>query len=437
MDCQKRKTPVSQKIFALIILLLFSSASHSELVIRVTQGNDKPTKIAIAPIDQSGIQSGEDISRIIESDLQRSGLFKTIDRRDMLAFPGSAQDVYYRDWRLLGSEYLVVGKLRAVGGGRYQLEFSLLNVTAQKTELTHKVNGSISQMRDLAHLVSDKVYQEITGIRGAFSTRLAYVTAVRKNDKYTYRLSVADADGAREQLVLESAEPIMSPSWSADGKELAYVSFETGRPAIFRQNLVTAERQQLTNFTGLNGAPSWSPDGTQMALVLSKDGNPEIYLLNLQSKKFTRLTRHFAIDTEPTWMPDGKSLLFTSDRGGTPQIYKLNIATKATERLTFSGNYNARPSLAPDGRTLAMVHRQTDTFHIASFDLKTGRMIELTETRLDESPTVAPNGAMLMYATKQGDKGVLAAVSLDAGVRYVLPSRIGDVREPAWSPFLR
>jgi len=428
---------VSQKIFALLLLMLFSSASYSELVIRVTQGNDKPTKIAVAPIDQTGIQTGEDISRIVEADLQRSGLFETIERRDMLAFPGRAQDVYYRDWRLLGTEYLVAGQLRSVGGGRYQLEFSLLNVTAQKTELTHKVSGSISQMRDLAHLVSDKIYEEITGIRGAFSTRLAYVTAIRKDNKYTYRLNVADADGAREKLVLESGEPIMSPSWSGNGKELAYVSFETGRPAIFRQNLVTAERQQLTNFTGLNGAPSWSPDGTQMALVLSKDGNPEIYLLDLQSNKFSRLTRHFAIDTEPTWMPDGKSLLFTSDRGGTPQIYKLNIATKATERLTFTGNYNARPSLAPDGRTLAMVHRQTDTFHIASFDLKTGRMIELTETRLDESPTVAPNGAMLMYATKQGDRGVLAAVSLDAGVRYVLPSSIGDVREPAWSPFLR
>ena len=419
------------------LLALSSSSAWSELVIRVTQGNDKPTTVAVSPIALNGLRIKEDIGAIVEADLQRSGLFRTTPRRDMLAFPSKASDVYFRDWRMLGSEYLVVGSMRTIADGRYELEFSLLNVTAQKTEFKHAVRGRVNEMRDLAHLVSDKVYQEITGIRGAFSTRIAYVTANRDSGKFVYRLNVADADGAREKLMLESSEPIMSPSWAPKGKELAYVSFETGRPAIFRQNLVTAKRQQLTNYTGLNGAPAWSPDGKKLALVLSKDGNPEIYMLELSTSKFTRLTRHFAIDTEPTWMSDGNTLLFTSDRGGTPQIYKLNVATRATERLTFRGNYNARPSLAPDGRTLALVHRESSTFHIASFDLKTGRMIELTETRLDESPTVAPNGAMVMYATKQGDRGVLAAVSLDAGVRYVLPAKNGDVREPAWSPFLQ
>ena len=419
------------------LLALSSSSAWSELVIRVTQGNDKPTTVAVSPIALNGLRIKEDIGAIVEADLQRSGLFRTTPRRDMLAFPSKASDVYFRDWRMLGSEYLVVGSMRTIADGRYELEFSLLNVTAQKTEFKHAVRGRVNEMRDLAHLVSDKVYQEITGIRGAFSTRIAYVTANRDSGKFVYRLNVADADGAREKLMLESSEPIMSPSWAPNGKELAYVSFETGRPAIFRQNLVTAKRQQLTNYTGLNGAPAWAPDGKKLALVLSKDGNPEIYMLELSTSKFTRLTRHFAIDTEPTWMSDGNTLLFTSDRGGTPQIYKLNVATRATERLTFRGNYNARPSLAPDGRTLALVHRESSTFHIASFDLKTGRMIELTETRLDESPTVAPNGAMVMYATKQGDRGVLAAVSLDVGVRYVLPAKNGDVREPAWSPFLQ
>ncbi len=425
------------KRLSLLLLLVVSSTAWSELIIRVTQGNDKPTIVAVSPIALNGIAVKQDIAAIVEADLERSGLFRATPRRDMLAFPSRSSDVYYRDWRMLGTEYLVVGSMRAIDGGRYELEFSLLNVTAQKREFKHSVRGRANEMRDLAHLVSDKVYQAITGIKGAFSTRIAYVTATRNNGKFTYRLNVADADGAREKLMLESPEPIMSPSWAPNGKDLAYVSFETGRPAVFRQNLVTGSRQQLTNFKGLNGAPSWSPDGSKMALVLSKDGNPEIYQLDLRSNQFSRLTRHFAIDTEPTWMPDGKHILFTSDRGGTPQIYKLNVASKATERLTFRGNYNARASLAPDGHTLALVHRESGVFHIASFDLKTRRLIELTETRLDESPTVAPNGAMLMYATKQGDRGVLAAVSLDAGVRYVLPARVGDVREPAWSPFLR
>ena len=426
-----------KKSVLLLVLLLASSSAWSELIIRVTQGNDKPTMIAVPPIALNGIQIDEDIGRIVEGDLKRSGLFAVIPRTDMLAFPSTPEDVYFRDWRILGIEYLVVGSMIIIGEGRYQLDFSLLNVTRQKTVFEHSVRGTKMQMRDLAHLMSDKIYQEITGIRGVFSTRIAYVTANRVKGKYIYRLNVSDADGAREKLVLESREPIMSASWSPNGKDLAYVSFETGRPAIFRQNLITGARQQLTNFSGLNGAPSWSPDGKKLALVLSKDGNPEIYILDLARNSFTRLTRHFAIDTEPTWMPDGKHLLFTSDRGGSPQIYKLNDASKKVQRLTFRGNYNARASLAPDGRTLALVHRGTDVFHIASFDLITGRLIELTETRLDESPTVAPNGAMLIYATKQGDRGVLAAVSLDAGVRYVLPARRGDVREPAWSPFLQ
>ena len=421
----------------LLIALFIASNAHSELVIRVTEGNDKPTVIAMSPFDLNGLKINENIADIVESDLRRSGLFKLIPQEDMLAFPSSPNDVYYRDWRLLGTEYLVVGSLSVLTDGRYELEFSLLSINSQKIQFTHKVRSSASKIRDLANSVSDKIYQSITGIRGAFSTRLAYVSVIREGDDFTYRLQVADADGARESLMLESKQPIMSPNWSPDGKELAYVSFETGRPAIFKQNLATATREQLTNFKGLNGAPSWSPDGKTLALVLSKDGNPELYSLELDSGKLTRLTRHFAIDTEPAWMPDGKHILFTSDRGGTPQIYKLKLADRSVERITFQGNYNARASIAPDGRTMAMVHRSSKVFHIAALDLKTRRLIELTETTLDESPSVAPNGAMLMYATKYKDRGILAAVSVDAGVKYNLPAKLGDVREPAWSPFLR
>lgn len=421
----------------LLIALLIASNAYGELVIRVTEGNDKPTVIALSPFDLNGLKINEDIADIVESDLRRSGLFRLIPRKDMLAFPSNSSDVYFRDWRLLGAEYLVVGSMSVLPDERYELELSLLSINSQKVQFTHRVRSSATKIRDLAHSASDKIYKSITGIRGAFSTRLAYVSVIREGDDFTYRLQVADADGARESLMLESKQPIMSPNWSPDGKALAYVSFETGRPAIFRQNLATATREQLTDFKGLNGAPSWSPDGSTIAMVLSKDGNPEIYSLELASRKLTRLTRHFAIDTEPTWMPDGKHILFTSDRGGTPQIYKLKLADRTVQRITFQGNYNARASIAPDGRTMAMVHRSSSVFHIAVLDLKTRRLIELTETTLDESPSVAPNGAILMYATKYNDRGILAAVSVDAGVKYNLPAKLGDVREPAWSPFLR
>ena len=421
----------------LLIALLIVNNAHAELVIRVTEGNDQPTVIALSPFDLNGLKIEGDITDIVESDLRRSGLFRLIPQQDMLAFPSNSADVYFRDWRLLGAEYLVVGSMSNLPDGRYELEFSLLSINSQKLQFTHKVRSPASEVRELAHAVSDKIYESITGIRGAFSTRLAYVSVIREGDDFTYRLQVADADGARESLMLESKQPIMSPSWSPDGKELAYVSFETGRPAIFKQNLATAERQQLTDFKGLNGAPSWSPDGSTLAMVLSKDGNPELYIFDLASRKLTRLTRHFAIDTEPAWMPDGKHILFTSDRGGTPQIYKLKLADRSVERITFQGNYNARASIAPDGRTMAIVHRSSSVFHIVALDLKTKRLIELTETTLDESPSVAPNGAMLMYATKYKDRGILAAVSVDAGVKYNLPAKLGDVREPAWSPFLR
>lgn len=417
--------------------LLLALPSHAELTIRVTQGSDQPTAIAVAPFAARGVAVDGDVAAIVEADLARSGLFRPIARANMLSLPATKEDVFYRDWRLLGADYLVIGAFNETAAGKLQLTFSLFSVLGQREIWSHEVTGSASQLRDMAHLASDKIYQQITGLRGIFSTRVAYVNAYPERGAILYRLLVSDIDGARERLLLESRQPIMSPAWSSDGKEIAYVSFETGRPAIFRQNLATASRSQLTDFSGLNSAPAWSPDGTQMALALSKDGNPELYLLDLASKELTRLTRHFAIDTEPTWTPDGRQLLFTSDRGGTPQIYRLNLATNEVTRITWQGNYNARPSLAPDGRTLALIHRRESDYRIAALDLVTERIIELTDTALDESPTVAPNGAMLMYATKQGDSGVLAAVSLDAGVKYLLPARRGDVREPAWSPFPR
>ena len=293
-------------------------------------------------------------------------------------------------------------------------------------------------MRDIAHAISDKIYQRLTGIRGIFSTKLLYVevTGTTRENKQ-YRLMMSDADGARARQIYRSNEPVLSPTWSPTGKEVAYVAYRNGRPGIYRQQLATGNSERLTSFSGLNSAPAWSPDGRSMAMVLSKDGNPEIYVMDLATKQLRRLTNHFAIDTEPSWSPDGQSLVFTSSRGGKPQIYRLSLATGAVERLTFVGDYNARGRVLADGERLIMVHRDQGVFHIALQDLKSGRVRILSQTSLDESPTVAPNSATVLYATQSGRRGVLAAANIASGVKFKLPGATGDVREPAWSPFLQ
>lgn len=423
-------------LFVLSLAMLMASPSYAQLTIEITRGRDTPTVIAVSPIGADRNLS-EDISAIVDANLERSGYFQPVNRQNMLSFPRRENEVHYRDWRILDTEYVVVGDLQPVDGGRVRVEFSLLQVNNERRILRQSIEGSTNELRDIAHYISDKVYEAITGIRGAFGTRIAYIAAQPLgNGRHQYRLMVSDADGARERMLLESRQPIMSPAWSPDGRQLAYVSFETGRPAIFRQVLASGEREQLTDFRGLNGAPAWSPDGRQLAFVLSKDGNPEVYTMDVASRRLTRVTNHFAIDTEPAWTPDGRALVFTSDRGGAPQIYRVTLSNLQVERLTFQGSYNARPSLSADGRTLVMVHRDGGGFTIASQDLVTGNVRVLTDSALDESPSVAPNGAMLMYATKRGERSILAAVSLDAGIRYLLPARQGDVREPAWSPFL-
>ena len=422
---------------AMAVFFFYCTQVAAELTIEITQGVDNPTSIAIAPFKSAG-SLPEDVAAIVSADLQRSGQFAPVNRKNMLSFPQSSQEVYYRDWRALNTEFLVIGGLEPAANG-YQFWFELYDILNQRKLLKRTVSAGSNDLRGLAHYASDVVYEEITGIRGAFSTKMIYVEVIRdlNNPKNsTYRLMHADADGAREKELLLSQQPLLSPRWSPDGKRVTYVSFETTRPAIFVQEIATGKRQQVTNFKGLNGAPAWSPDGKSLAFVLSKDGNPEIYTLELISGKYKRITNHFAIDTEPSWTSDGKGIIFTSNRGGQPQIYQVDIASGRTERVTFYGDYNARSSLSPDGKTMVMVHRQNGVFHIAAQDMATGDIRILTETKLDESPSIAPNGAMLLYATQDKGKGILGAVSLDAGVKFKLPSKRGDVREPAWSPYM-
>jgi len=421
------------------VVFLCALAARADLTIEITQGMDNPTAIAVVPFAWQGAGvAPEDVAAVIESDLARSGQFAPLARTDMLGLPSTQAEVFYRDWRALETEYLLIGKVSAQPSAGLRVDYELFDVLRQTRVFSGFESGPASDARMLSHRVADKVYEHLTGVRGAFATRLLYVSVTRgaAGSKDYYRLTLADSDGARPIVLLESREPLLAPAWAPDARQIAYVSFETGRPAIFRQDLATGQREQLTNFQGLNSAPAWSPDGRTMAMVLSKGGNPDIYLMDLATRQLTNITNNFAIETEPAWMPDGKALLFTSDRGGKPQIYRVALATRATSRVTFEGSYNARARVAQDGRNVVMVHQQEGDFHIALLDLVTNRLQILTSTQLDESPSIAPNGSMVLYATKFGDRGILAAVSVDGGVKFRLPSREGDVREPAWSPYL-
>ena len=410
--------------------------ARADLTIEITQGVDNPTAIAVVPFAwQGGGAAPLDVAEVIDGDLTRSGQFAPVGRADMLSRPSTEAEVFYRDWRAIDTEYLLIGRVSVTD--RMRIDYELFDVLRQTPVFEGFESGPIDEARLLGHRVADAVYEKLTGIRGAFATKLLYVSVTRvPGGKDYYRLTLADSDGARPVVLLESREPILAPAWSPDGRQIAYVSFESSRPAIYRQDLATGQREQLTNFRGLNSSPAWSPDGNTMAMVLSKDGNPDIYLMNMADRQLTRITKHYAIDTEPAWMPDGRSLLFTSDRGGKPQIYRYDLRSGATDRLTFEGNYNARARVAQDGRNVVLVHQQEGKFHIALLDLVTNRLHILTSTELDESPSIAPNGSMVLYATKQADRGILAAVSVDGGVKFRLPAREGDVREPAWSPYL-
>ena len=414
------------------------AASQSELVIEITSGVERQTRLAVVPMQWQGPGVlPESVAQIVSDDLYRSGLFAPLPLKNMLSRPSQAQQVVFSEWQAMNMEYLVVGRIfpAQAAGKRYRFELSLLDVQARKSLLT--INGAANHLRDLAHHASDRIYQALTGQKGAFSTHILYVAVDQKGGKRRYRLKRADSDGHRAVTLFESANPIMSPTWSPDAKQVAYVSYHHDRrPGIYIHDIASGAQHKLVQFKGLNGAPDWSADGQSMVMTLSRDGNPEIYHYDLKRDALKRLTRNSAIDTEPRWMPDGKSIVFTSNRGGSPQIYQLNLAKRKVRRLTFEGSYNARASVSPDGRYLAMVHQNQGRYHIAVQDLQTQTFSIVTQTQYDESPSIAPNGSMLIYATGEGATGILAAVSIDGNVKVKLPARHGSVREPAWSPVI-
>ena len=428
-----------QHFAAGLLLLSLAASSWADLdTIIIDQGVDDPIRIAVVPFALSeDLDSADNLAKLIRFDLARSGQFDPVAPENMLSYPSTQDAVFFRDWRILQTAYLVIGQAQTNALGQIQVSYQLFDVATQSQLQSVSFNIAREQWRDLGHKIADLVYTEVTGVRGAFSTKILYVLAQDIGTQNArYKLQLADVDGERARTLFDSSEPILSASWSPDGRRVAYVSFETGRPSIILQDIDGPNREQLTNFRGINGSPVFSPDGKQLAMVLSRSGDPEVFVMDLETRKLRRITRHPAIDTEPSWSPDGRYLVFTSDRGGKPQIYQLELATNFLERLTFVGDYNARARLLPDGRHLVFVHRRNGIFHIAWQDLLEDRLLVLTESSLDESPSLAPNGAMLIYATQDQDKGILAVVSVDGRVKYRLPSSSGDVREPAWSPFL-
>ena len=430
-----------QKVLVAFILLLAAgpaAAAGSLDTIIIDRGVDEPIRIAVVPFrTDPSLQTEANMADIVGFDLARSGQFDPLAPENMLSYPSSRRTVFFRDWRILKSASLVIGNARLAADGQVAVDFELYDVLGEKLMISRRYSVTRDEWRDVAHQISDAVYEEITGIRGAFSTKIMYVLAKNAGaPNAVYQLEIADSDGERSRTLFRSNEPILSANWAPDGKRVVYVTFETGRPSIVLQDVDGPYRERLTNFRGINSSPVFSPDGKQLAMVLSKDGDPEIFLMDLASKRLRQITRHHAIDTEPSWAPDGKSIVFTSDRGGRPQIYQLELATNFLERLTFQGDYNARARLLPDGKHLVFVHRTNGVFHIAWQDLERDNLQVLTQTALDESPSLAPNGTMLIYATQDQGRGILAVVSIDGSVKYRLPSSSGDVREPAWSPFI-
>jgi len=417
---------------ALAFMVLAVAPARAQLTIEIVGGAGTTVPIAIVPFENEATWP-LGISGIVAGDLQRSGLFRQVSEAGIAPRPNRAEDVKFGDFRARGADAVVVGSMRAQGEARVEVRFALLDAVkeTQLAAMTYVVTPS--QFRATAHRIADVIYEKLTGDAGVFSTRIAYIT----KQGARFELLVADADGGNPQAIVGSNEPLLSPSWSPDGSRIAYVSLENRKPVIYVQAMATGQRQVLANFRGSNSAPAWSPDGRRLAVTLTKDGGSQIFLINADGTGVQRLLTSGGIDTEASFTPDGKALLFSSDRGGTPQIYRLSIATGAVERMTFEGSHNVSPRATPDGKGFVFVRREGGRFMVAIQDYATRQVQLLTPGPLDESPSIAPNSKLIIYAAQQGPRGILAGVSSDGRVKQRLVSPAADVREPAWGPLPR
>jgi TolB protein len=422
-----------------LIALVAAPAFAQGLDVGLVSGNDAALPIAVVPMEYQGSSAKPDtnVADVIRADLDRSGQFRSLPEKDIVEHPQTGADMKYPTWRLLKQDYVLVGRVLDSSDGGYRVEFELFDIAKQQRILGLAMKGRPQAMRDVAHQIADQVYEKILGVRGAFWTRIAYVTSTGLGANKKFSLMVADSDGVNPQSVVHSSEALLSPAWSPDGNKLAYTSFERGNSSIYIQDLTTGQREVVAAFKGINDAAAFSADGKRLAMSLSKSGNPEIYVMDLASKQLTQVTNHYSIDTEPRWTPEG-NLVFTSDRGGKPQLYQVSANGGEPTRVSFQGQYNASATISFDGKKIAMAQGNGNVYRIALLDRSfggSGRWLMLSPGNLDESPSFAPNASMVLYATKEGARGVLYAVSADSRVRQRLVLADGDVREPAWSPY--
>ena len=427
-----------KKNLVLVALLLVPAMGFGELFLEITKGSEDPYKVAMIPFEGNSRVSKQ-VNNIMRNDLIRTGEFSILDEELLLPVKMIDDELVFSDWKLLGMDYLVTGKI-VNENNSLDINYEIYDIHKKRKVRSSKVFGIPNQIRQLAHYTSDGIYESITGIKGIAATRLLYVNEIKDSQLIsTYKLMLADSDGANEKILLSSSEPIISPSWSPDGKRVAYVSFETGIAKVFIQEIASGKREAVLSKDTQISSPSWSPDGKYLSLTLYQDGNAEIYILRLRDRTLTRMTNQFAIDTESSWSPKGNKILFTSGRSGSPQIYELDLRklNPKAKRISFEGTYNAKASYLPKEEGIIFVHRSNDgLFHIALKYKKENFIRVLTEAKMDESPSVAPNGNMVIYGIKEENLSMLAGFSL-SGAKFKLPASNGEVREPAWSNFLR